>query len=133
MDLLSQTTCSKATYDHQRSPVPSTPSSISSRFMSTSHSFKCLAFIPVAPDTRPLCSCPTTTLNSEFVGAASGTLEGSALNCIAHPGGGGSDTQLDLLVCLFGQHLWAWFWGSVLRQAIPPLKVAPCLNVFPCC
>jgi hypothetical protein len=81
IDPCSHTTCSRATNDCHWSPISFTQSSFFSCFMLASHSFRCLAFIPVAA-TQPLRSCPTMALNPKSVGAASGTSEGSTLSHI---------------------------------------------------
>ncbi len=135
MDPCSQTICSKATNNHQRSPIPSSPSSISSCFTSASHSFRCLTFIPIAPAAGPLHSCPTTALNFKSVRALSGMLEGSMLSRIAHPGGGTAVYSWILLsICLayvsghgFGtqssakqDHFFRWHHASMY---FPPLGI----------
>jgi hypothetical protein len=128
IDPCSQTTCSKATNNHQRSPIPSSPSSISSCFISASHSFKCLTFIPIAPAARLLHSWPTTALNFKSVRALSGTLEGSMLSRIAHPGGGqryiaGSSYQF----------VWPTSMGMVLAPSPPPSNSTPSGGTTPQC
>jgi hypothetical protein len=87
---LSQVACTSATNNLQQSPAPPVLPSVSSRLMPQSHSFRCSAFIPVVPATRPFCSFATTSCMSGSVGGSSGTGMGVTLMGSDHPMGGAS-------------------------------------------
>ncbi len=85
---LAQVACISDTNNLQQSTTPSTFSFAPSHLMLQTHSFRCSAFISVAPAAQPLRSFATTSCISGSIRGLSGTGMGVILMGSNHPKGG---------------------------------------------